>query len=117
MDLLQFGSRIKSVRREKHLTLEKLAEQINISRNFLWEIEAGRKAPAIGTLYDLALSLDVSVDYLMGLSLEPRNIGKPDLSAHRKAVSDIIMKIDTMNDKELRFVETVIDSYRNCVRK
>lgn len=68
MDLLSMGMRIKAVRTEKKLTLERLSEKIGISRNFLWEIEAGRKAPAIHTLYNIGKELNISLDYIMGLS-------------------------------------------------
>lgn len=47
MDLKLMGEKIKKVRNDKKITLEVLSERIGISRNFLWEIEAGRKAPVI----------------------------------------------------------------------
>lgn len=68
MDLALVGKRIKSARLEKRFTLEKLSENIGISRNFLWEIEAGRKAPAIQTLYNIGKELNLSVDFILGLS-------------------------------------------------
>ena len=68
LDLALVGKKIKSARLEKRFTLEKLSENIGISRNFLWEIEAGRKAPAIQTLYNIGKELNLSVDYILGLS-------------------------------------------------
>lgn len=68
MNLSSLGEKIKSARIEKKLTLEKLSEKLCISRNFLWEIEAGRKAPAIQTLYNIGKELNLSIDYLFGLS-------------------------------------------------
>lgn len=68
MNLSLMGEKIKAARVQKKLTLEKVSERIGISRNFLWEIEAGRKAPAIQTLYNIGKDLDISIDYLLGLS-------------------------------------------------
>ncbi len=68
VELSTMGMRIKAIRTQKKLTLEKLSENIGISRNFLWEIEAGRKAPAVQTLYNIGKELNVSVDYILGLT-------------------------------------------------
>ena len=106
MDLSIIGERIKSARTEKKLTLEKLSEQIGISRNFLWEIEAGRKAPAILTLYNIGKSLNLSIDYILGLSnnikwLETKN---------EQNINDIVNEFDK---KELDILYKLLKEYIN----
>lgn len=53
MDLKAMGVRIKAERKRQKLTIEQLAEKIGISRNFMWEIQEGKKAPAIHTLVNI----------------------------------------------------------------
>ena len=106
LDLSIIGERIKSARTEKKLTLEKLSEQIGISRNFLWEIEAGRKAPAILTLYNIGKSLNLSIDYILGLSnnikwLETKN---------EQNINDIVNEFDK---KELDILYKLLKEYIN----
>ena len=72
MDLTLMGRKIKAERKRLNLTLEMLSEQIGISRNYLWEIEAGRKAPALNTLFNLGVTLNVSIDYLPAPALSWR---------------------------------------------
>ena len=72
LNLSEMGDKIKAARTEKKLTLEVLSERLGISRNFLWETEAGRKAPAIQTLYNIGKESNISIDYLFGLSEKPK---------------------------------------------
>lgn len=81
MDMSAMGERIKAERMAKKYTLEKLSEKIGISRNFLWEIEAGRKAPAIQTLYNISKELNLSIDYMFGLSENKKLLDSNDSNA------------------------------------
>lgn len=106
MDLTLLGSRVKAERKLKGLTLENLAEMINISRNYLWEIEAGRKAPALGTLYSIGTTLDISIDYLLGASNVRRTISNAEPEG-KSAV--IIRMLNEYGDKELSLISRVIE--------
>lgn len=64
---------ILSLRKEKGLTLEQLAEQTNISRNMLWHLEKGDRTGTLETLKKLADFYNVSLDYITGNS-ERNNI-------------------------------------------
>ncbi|MBO5060333.1 MAG: helix-turn-helix transcriptional regulator [Clostridia bacterium] len=98
------GEKIKSARIEKRLTLEKLSEKIGISRNFLWEIEAGRKAPAIQTLYRIGKELSLSVDYILGLSNNVKWIDDKE----EKNINFLIKKLDK---KEMSIVCRLLETY------
>lgn len=65
MDFEQIGKRIKSCRKQMHLTQEKLAERINVSPHYIYELERGARAMSLYTLNDLANCLEVSIDYLL----------------------------------------------------
>ncbi|ELQ0171784.1 helix-turn-helix domain-containing protein [Clostridium perfringens] len=64
---------ILSLRKEKGLTLEQLAELTNISRNMLWHLEKGDRTGTLETLKKLADFYNVSLDYITGNS-ERNNI-------------------------------------------
>ena len=65
MDYTLLGKRIRDERLIQRLTLEKLAEKIDKSINFIGQIERGEGKPSLETLVDIANALGVSVDYLL----------------------------------------------------
>ena len=112
MELSLMGERIKSVRTKQKLTLEKLSEKVGISRNFLWEIEDGRKAPALQTLCGICRELNVSADYLLGFSaVYSRAVGAEDL------VSDKISKIiNNFDEREIIMLHELLKTYINTIK-
>lgn len=60
----QLGLRIKHLREEKHLTQEKLAENANISLDYLGKIEVGINKPGLVALLKLACALDITMEEL-----------------------------------------------------
>lgn len=65
MDIAELGFRMKQCRKKKQLTQEKLAELIDVSPHYIYEIEKGLKCMSLTTLVDIALTLNVSTDYLL----------------------------------------------------
>lgn len=65
MDITELGFRIKQCRKSKQLTQEKLAELIDVSSHYIYEIEKGLKCMSLPTLVDIALALNTSTDYLL----------------------------------------------------
>lgn len=61
MDFEQIGMRIKACRKQKHLTQEKLAECLDVSSHYIYELERGVKTMSLYTLNDLSTCLEVSV--------------------------------------------------------
>ncbi|MGN0618010.1 MAG: helix-turn-helix domain-containing protein [Ruminiclostridium sp.] len=59
------GERISKLRKNLGLTQEKLAEQADISIQFLVQIEHGKRTMKIGTLRKLCSALSVSADYII----------------------------------------------------
>lgn len=62
---IQFGERIRKLRREHHLTQERLAAMLNISVEHLRKIELGKRGISIDLLLDLSNVLEVSSDFLL----------------------------------------------------
>lgn len=61
------GSRIKELRTQKKLTLEKLAELSDSSKSYIWELEnKNPPRPSAEKLAEIAKALGVTTDYLIG---------------------------------------------------
>jgi len=62
----EVGKRIKSLRLEKQVTLERLALQTGFTKSYLAKIEKSEKAPPVSTLCKIALFFGVTISYLLG---------------------------------------------------
>lgn len=71
INILIMGQRVRTARKMRNMTAEALAEKIGIAVESLGHIECGARKPSLQTLYNIALTLDVSMDYLVGRSLTP----------------------------------------------
>lgn len=60
------GYKIKSKRKSKKLTQQKIAEKLNINRVTYQGYETDKHKPDIDTLSKLADILETSTDYLLG---------------------------------------------------
>ncbi|AFQ45358.1 helix-turn-helix domain-containing protein [Desulfosporosinus meridiei] len=65
-------SRLKMIRELNDISLEQLAEGLNLSLNDISQFETGEKYPTPSTLKVLAECLNCSVDFLLGRITEPR---------------------------------------------
>jgi transcriptional regulator with XRE-family HTH domain len=73
---MDLGTRIRAERERLALSREdliRLMGDLRMDRNTLWHIEAGRtKNPRADQIIALAKALNVSADYILGLSDEPQ---------------------------------------------
>lgn len=65
MNLAEIGSRIKSERKRQGISQERLAEMINVSPHYIYEIERGIKAMSLETLINITQALKMSADYVI----------------------------------------------------
>lgn len=68
------GERIKELRLEKKVTQKEIAEGIGINPVSVQRFEYGSMRPRLDTLISLADYFDVSLDYLVGRSDDPRRL-------------------------------------------
>jgi transcriptional regulator with XRE-family HTH domain len=59
------GERLRSARRDRHLSLAALAARAGIGKGSLSEIENGSRNPTLGTLYALANALEVPLSTVL----------------------------------------------------
>ena len=62
---IDIGKRIRSAREAQNKTREQIAEAADISSQFLFEIETGKKSMTARTIINIAKSLNISTDYLL----------------------------------------------------
>jgi transcriptional regulator with XRE-family HTH domain len=58
------NERIAIIRKEKKLSQEKFAEELNLSRNFINQVESGKKMPSERTIKDICLKFGVNEEWL-----------------------------------------------------
>ncbi len=67
-----FPERLKSLRTSAGMTQDDIGRRLNVGKSTVCNWERGVSEPDLGTLVSLALILDTSTDYLLGLSDERR---------------------------------------------
>lgn len=67
-DLKKFGERLKEYRSKEGLTQREMADKINLSAATLSSYENGSKNPSLSVVMDIAKTINVSLDWLCGLS-------------------------------------------------
>lgn len=77
MGNVEAGERIRELREMQGYTREGLAEKVEVSSKFLYEIETGKKGFSADTLCRISHALSVSCDYIMfGEEKEHQNVHK-----------------------------------------
>lgn len=70
----EIGKQISSIRLKSGISREALAEKSNISTNYLYEIETGKKVPNVTIFSNICNALGISTDKILNpLSAEELN--------------------------------------------
>ncbi|HEN0518972.1 TPA: helix-turn-helix transcriptional regulator [Streptococcus agalactiae] len=82
--MVTFSQRLKTLRKKKFLTQQKLADILEVKRATIAKWESKNAIPDIDTLHKISNYFDVNVDYLVGLTddkqyPEPPNDNENDL--------------------------------------
>jgi len=65
LDWKKIDSRIRTLRQNNNLTIERLCEMIGVSTSFIGLVERGDSKISIENLYKLSQVFHVSIDYLL----------------------------------------------------
>lgn len=99
---LTMGDRIRETRKKQGLTQEQLSEKIDITLEYMSQIERGLKTPSMQVFIKLVEILDVSADYLLRDSVSTRNLyGDRQVGA----------KLERLTPKQRVALEALIDTY------
>src|SRR5215469_3834599 len=74
LDMTAIGRRVRSLRQQRQLSLETLAERSGVSVSMLSTVERGQKVPSILVMGQIATALDTSIGRLVGEEVVPRAI-------------------------------------------
>lgn len=96
------GDRIKDTRKKRGLTQENLAEKLDISVEYVSQIERGMKMPSMQIFIKLIEILDVSADYLLRDTVSTRNLyGDKQIGS----------RLERLTPKQRVALEALIDTY------
>ena len=103
----EIGNRIRTVRKDRQLTSEMLAEFCDISAVYLRQIEAGMKMPSLPLFISLCANLQVSPNYLLMDVLGPNEAQDIEALAElwKEATPSQIKLVSTMLQSALDVME------------
>lgn len=111
--MYELGDKIRKVRKEKGLTLEKVAKNVGCSLSFVSQVERGKVSPSITSLKQIANALEVNiVDFFLpsGNPAEPvvmKEADRIEISMKRwKAKINLLVK--NIQGKRMQPFYTVI---------
>lgn len=94
-----FGKRVREIRKNSHLTQEKLSEIIEMDPQHFCKMENGTHFPSSKNLVKIAQALNVSVYDLFDFE-----------ASNNRLLDDIYLKLKNMSPKELEFVKSLVVS-------
>ena len=95
----EIGEQISSIRSNYGISREKLAEKSNISANYLYEIEIGKKVPNVIIFSNICNALDVSTDKILNPNL---------YNQLSDFINDISHDFFCLTDKEKSLIKNII---------
>lgn len=111
MDTKGIGGRIQKLRRIKGLTQEQVAEAVNISVNYLSNIETGRDVCSTVVLLNIANLMNASIDYILGDNLNYIRTNKMTGQNH----VDLLHEIGSLSEEEcahlLKYIALIKESH------
>jgi len=101
--------RLKALRKQHKLTIEKLAERVEVSSSFIGLIEKGESGISLENLYKLAQVYNCSLDYLVS---GKENAGAQDSGGHLARLST---SFHGYTEEEISFVASLAHFLRDKV--
>lgn len=108
------GDRVKRLREKRAMTQAQLAADTGVAQSYLSEIERGA-TPSVGSdaLVSVARALDTSVDYIVGLTDDPRSPTRQPLDKLTPEEEALIRDYRAIRNKDVR--RFIINSARDAV--
>jgi transcriptional regulator with XRE-family HTH domain len=98
MDYISIGKRLKKARKEKGITQEKLAEELNVSVEYVNQVELGKKCFNLKRFSQIEKILDKPTCYFTEGADEYEN----------ESSNEIINMIKGLNIKTLKMIKKII---------
>jgi len=62
--ITQLGMRIRYLRKERHLSIEDLSLRSGVNRNYISDLERGKRNPSLNILNNICIGLNISLETL-----------------------------------------------------
>ena len=109
---MSIGSRIKERRTELHITQEKLAGQIGVTKGAIANYENEVSTPKIGLMYKLMDVLDCDANYLHQDNMKESTF---DACSTPDEFNKLIRKYRALDARGKDLIELILDAeYQNC---
>ena len=112
LDQTEMGRRVRSRRESIGMSRENLAEQLDVSAQFIADIEYGNKGISIKKLYLLCQILNVTADYILAGGILPEERD----GERARACEEIMTILYHCDDKQLRSIGKIAEIYADEVR-
>ena len=112
LDFQEMGRRIRAKREFLNMTREDLAEQIDVSSQFISDIEYGHKGLSIRRLYMLCQVLRVSADYVLAGEVHETD-GDGEIARYREEILSILVRCNT---EQLKGMSQIARIYEDGTR-
>lgn len=113
LETKDMGMRLRKVREERKMTRETLAEKVDLSVNFIADVEYGNKSPSIRKLYSLIQALDTNADYILGGNMREIDIDEEAAEAYK----EIMNILNQCNGKQLASLKSISMIYADMLKK
>ena len=97
------GAIIKAARQKSDITMEKLAERVNITERYLYRIENEGQKPSYDVLYKL----------IRELAIDPRKIFTPEIETIDGEVEELLRMLCICDPRSLEVVKATICALLN----
>ncbi|MCL1884745.1 MAG: helix-turn-helix domain-containing protein [Defluviitaleaceae bacterium] len=94
----EVAARLKSLRKQHRLTIERLAEMANVSTSFIGLVEKGESGISLDNLYKLSQIYNCSIDYLVAGSEKSGELN------HDSPLSQLSTAFFDYSNEEIAFV-------------
>ena len=94
--MVDFGLKLKELRKQSGMTQQQLADKLGITKSVISYYELSERTPSPDVLKDLAIIFHVSADYLLGIE-RAKTIDVSDLSD--EDVKLLLVTIETLRNK------------------
>ena len=93
-----FGQLIKKARKQSNLTIESLADKVDVSERYLYRIENEGKTPSFDVLYKLIRYLNISSD----------SIFYPEKPSRESEIEDLVRILYNCNERDLEIIKAIV---------
>lgn len=94
--MVDFGIKIRELRKKKCLTQQQLAEWVGVTKAMISAYETGMRYPSYDILIKFARIFHVTTDYLLGID------------------SKKYFSVDGLSDTQAEIVANLIEEFKNC---